>query len=132
MKKFPALLIAALVATCAFAAAAATADPAEQVESTVTIKFAEGGGTAPYYEEDAFKGKVKAKHGCKKDRTVKVFKEGGGLVGKDDTNERGRYEVPAVNPHGDFFAKAKGKKIEKNNGEEFRCKRAKSDTITVP
>src|SRR3712207_3585762 len=98
MKKLSSLLIAALVATCAFATAAAVAAPAEQVESTVTIKFEEGGGVAPYYEEDKFKGKVKAKKGCKKDRTVKVFKEGGGLVGKADTNERGRYEVPAVNP----------------------------------
>ncbi len=131
MNKFPALLIAALVATCAFSVVAASGKATEEVASTVTIKF-EAGGSAPYYEQDQFKGKVKGDEGCKKDRRVKVVKEGGGVVGKDDTNESGRYSVPASNPTGDFFAKVKKATIEKNNGDKIKCLKAKSDSISVP
>lgn len=131
MKKLSSLLVAALAAVCAFAAVAAFADM-DRVNTTVSLKFSEGGGTAPYYGEDSFKGKVRGDRGCKKDRQVKVFKEGGGLVGKDDTNDRGRYAVPANNPTGDFFAKVKRTTIKKANGDKVKCSRAKSDSVSAP
>lgn len=135
MKKVSSLLIAALVATCAFGVVAATAKENIKVESSVTIKFTDGGTTTnPYspYAEDKFSGKVKGKKGCKKGRTVKLIKQGGGVEGKATTDDKGFYDIPANNPTGNFFAKAKKKTINKDNGDKVKCSKATSNTISVP
>ena len=133
MRKLPVLLIAALLATCAFAAVAASASRATEVKSSVTIKFKEGGTTGdPYnpYAEDRFTGKVKGK-GCKDDRKVKVVKQGGGVEGKTTTDDKGFYKVPTGNPTGNFFAKVK-KDTRGKGDDKIKCSKATSNTISVP
>jgi hypothetical protein len=131
MRKLALLLVAALVATVAFGLVAATAAEKTKVKTKVTIKYDSGSG-APYYENASFSGKVKAKKGCKKNRKVKVKQVGGTTVGTDKTNNNGRYEVSAGSfNEGSFFAKAKKKKIHKNN-KTIVCKKGKSKTITIP
>jgi hypothetical protein len=131
MRKLSSLLVAALVATVAFGVLAATAAEKTKVKTKVTIKYNAGTG-APYYENASFSGKVKAKKGCKKNRKVKVKEEGGQTVGKDRSNNNGRYEVAAGSfNEGDFFAKVKKKKLEKK-GKTIVCKKARSKTISVP
>ena len=130
MKKLSSLLIAALVASCVFAAVSAIADTTK-VKSSVTIKF-EDGGVYNEYGQDRFTGKVKGKKGCKKDRTVKVVKQGGGVEGKTTSDAKGFWDVASSNPTGNFFAKVKKETIKKGNGDKIKCSKATSNTISVP
>jgi hypothetical protein len=124
------LFVAALAAVCGFAAVAASAHDAIKVESSVTIKFQQGGPYSPY-AEDTFVGKVKGKKGCKKGRTVKVIKQGGGVEGTANTNRNGFYDVQAKSSKGNFFAKVK-KETHTKHGDKIKCSKAASNTISVP
>ena len=140
MKKLPALLIAALVATCAFAAVA-LADKPTRVDSEVTIKF-DAAGTGPYdpYSQSRFFGKVSGDEGCKKSRKVLVKKVGGGTLGGTRSDAKGRWEVEVKDvgsnfTAGEYFATVKKKTIKVGEGkdhEHFKCKKAQSAAITVP
>lgn len=58
-----------------------------------------------------FKGRLKAVTGsCEDGRRIKVYEKRDGrdrLVGKDDTNNRGRYKVHEAGANGRFYAKSK-------------------------
>jgi hypothetical protein len=136
MKKIS-ILTAALIALFAFTAAVAGAAKGDtkKFDSTITVKYSEGGSTDPYdpYTEAAFKGKVESeKQACVVNRKVKVkSKDGLGTVGSDDTNDDGRYRVEAAGfGPGDYKAKVVTKVIKKKNGGKIVCKSAKAD-ITV-
>jgi hypothetical protein len=142
MKKLT-VLVAALVATLAFGAIAATAAQNKvTVKSKITLKYKPGEyGDPPDfgYPEAVFKGKVgvkggknissKAKKKCKKKRTVVVKQVGGGRFGTTKTDKTGRYSLDASGAYtqpGDYVAKAKKKKKGK-----VLCKKAKSKPVTV-
>ena len=140
MKKLSSLLIAALVATCAFAAIA-IADKPTKVDSEVTIKF-DAAGTGPYdpYGESRFFGKVTAEEkGCKVSRKVLVKRVGGGTLGGTRTDAKGRWELEVSKvgnfTAGEYFATVKKKTIKVGKGDDhkhFKCKKAQSAAITVP
>jgi hypothetical protein len=141
MKKFSSLFIAALVATCAFAVVAATADPPTSVDSDVTIKFSGGSGGGgnygPYDESGKFHGKVSSKKDvCEQGREVAVKREGGGTVGTDKTDAKGSYQVKDDNVKtGKYFAVAKANTVRvrtRNGHKHFGCAKAESDTIKAP
>ena len=137
MKKISTVAIA-LVAVLALSAVTATAaknNKTKKFDSTVTLKYKEGGSTDPYapYEEAVFKGKIESGKGfCFKKRKVKVKGKGGiGTVGSDQTNDSGRYRIDASGfGPGDYKAKAVKKKKKKKNGGKIICKSAKAK-ITV-
>lgn len=135
MKKIS-VLMAALIALFAFAAvASAGKKDTKKFQSTITVKYKQGGSTDPYdpYTEAAFKGQVKSdKKFCEVNRKVKVkSKDGLGTVGSDETNDKGRYRVEAGGwGPGDYKAKAVRKVKKKKNGGKIVCKSASAD-ITV-
>lgn len=134
MKNLSSLLIAALVATCAFGAVAAVAGPPTKVPTDVSIKFTKGaGGTYDPYAESKFHGKVRSKHGCKAKRKVLIKKQGGGTVGSDKTNAKGFYEASVSSGFtaGNYFARVR-KRTVKDDGETFKCKKGVSKTISAP
>lgn len=87
--------------------------------------------------EARFTGKVKSeRRKCKKNRKVVVKRELAGKdakVGSDITNRKGRYVIGQGNgaTPGSYYAKAKKRKIEKKH-KIIVCKKARSETITVP
>ena len=127
------IFVLALFAVMAIGVVAASAakDDKVKVGTTVTLQF--NGGNGPYGEGGKFKGKVKAKKGCKKNRLVKVKKVNGGIVGEDTTDKNGNFEVPAGNDFtpGNYFAKAKKRTIEKKK-KTIVCKSGRSGTIDAP
>ena len=136
MKKIS-MLMAALLAF-AFVATAATAAKPEtiEVDSEITLKFKEGGDGDEYYEQgedDLFSGKVSAKKKCQEDRKVKVFAKKGGRVGKDKTNEQGRYSISVKNAGpGKYFAEVKKRTYKNKKGtKKIVCQAASSDKVTV-
>lgn len=130
--KFKALALA-IVATLAMGVVAAQAGTTKKFNSTVSLQYdpANGGPYDPY-GEDKFKGKVRSpRRKCEKDRIVVVKNVGGGNVGSDVTNDQGNYSVNAsAATTGDYYAVAKRKKF----GSRTRkiCRRAESDTVSVP
>ena len=141
MKKLSSLLIAALVAACAFAANA-IADTPTKVDSEVTIKF-DAAGTGPYdpYSQSRFFGKVtgEGEKACKVSRKVLVKRVGGGTLGGTRTDAKGRWELDVAEvggfQPGEYFATVKKKRIKVGKGDDhthFKCKKAQSAAITVP
>lgn len=63
------------------------------------------------YRSGDFKGRLKAVTGsCEDGRRIKVYEKRSGpdrLVGKDNTNNRGRYKVHEAGGNGRFYAKSK-------------------------
>ena len=141
MKKLLSVLVAALVATCAFAAVA-IADKPKSVDSEVTIKFTPGtiGPYNPYGEEGRFHGKVLAKKGCSAKRKVLVKRVGGGTVGGTFSDAKGRWVVDLKNvggtlQPGEYFATVKKRVVKVGKGKNhrhFKCEKAQSAAITAP
>ena len=124
-------LIAVLVAGT-IGAGLANGAAKKKVKTKVTISFqgSDYGDSFSGKVKPKAKGKIKKK--CRKGRTVTVRQVGGGKVGTDKTNKKGRWIVSAggfVDP-GQYRAKAKKKKV-KVGGSEVVCKRGKSRKITV-
>jgi hypothetical protein len=141
MKKLSSLLVVALVATCAFAAVAATAGKGHKpspVKTDVTVKFTLGTSTSPYYDpyaESKFHGKVSSKHGCKEKRKVLIKKQGGGTIGSDKSDAKGFYEVPVgtdFEAGKNYFASVKKRTVKDDDGDKFKCKKGVSETIKAP
>jgi hypothetical protein len=111
-----ALLVAALASSAALAASRI------EVGSRVTLATS-----------DPFHGKVLSKRdACERNRTVAVFvvREGAdGLYGTTKSNSLGEWSIPAGTPHGDFYAVAKVRSIDKGT-TTLVCKRATSSTVT--
>jgi hypothetical protein len=128
MKKLLAIATA-LTVSVAFCAAIAMAGNNE-VDTSVSINFAAGnGGSYAPYAEDVFSGKVKAKKGCKKNRTI-VLK--GPVGGSTQSAKNGSWEISLGNaPAGSYKATAEIKVIQKKHGV-IVCNKGKSDSITVP
>jgi hypothetical protein len=124
--------IVAMLVVGAVGAGIATAHK-KKIKSTVSIAWHDND---PYYEEgDRFEGDVGSKKKkCRKNRKVTVKRVGGGKVGSDQTNNQGHYVVKLNGDAapGDYFAKAKKKVIKKNKNHKHVCKKAKSNTISVP
>ena len=99
------------------------------VDSTISIRF----------EDGKFRGRVKSpRESCVKNREVKVFKarpvKPDILIGKDHTNENGRYVVPKPSGvTGKFYARAK-RRVTGNPVYDHvhRCRRALSRIIEAP
>jgi hypothetical protein len=125
--------IVAMLVVGAVGAGIATAHK-KKIKSTVTIAWHDNDD--PYYEQgDHFDGDVDSKKKkCRKNRKVTVKRVGGGKVGSDQTNNQGHYvvQVGGEAAPGDYFAKAKKKVIKKNKNHKHVCKKAKSNTISVP
>jgi CSLREA domain-containing protein len=82
---------------------------------------------------DKFKGKVSSKEGtCRKHRLVKLFRIDAGpntFIGKDRTNDRGHFVVPADGPDfGRYMAKAP-KKTRTQGSLKLVCLPAKSEPV---
>lgn len=132
MKKMTTAVLA-LIAIFAIGAIANAApdDKPKKVKTKAGLNYTPGADspTDPYdqaYSRANFSGKVKAKKGCKKGRTVKVRG-----IGTDKTNKRGRYSISggaAAAPDGNYRAVVK-KKVRK--GGDIVCKRARSSRETV-
>jgi hypothetical protein len=115
----------------------ATGAGKKKVKTKVTISF-QGSDYG-----DSFSGKVKAKKAkaklkrkCRKGRKVTVVhRQAGGneRIGTDRSNRRGKWALDAgglVEP-GQYFAKAKKKKVKAKGGGKAICKKRKSKPITV-
>jgi hypothetical protein len=123
---------AILVATFAVAAAVALAHKA-QIDTSVTL-------TAPTGSATTFTGTVSAKGGCKKERSVSLFRtdeySGKTLVGTATTDTSGGFSI-AVNPasSGSYQATVAPKKVKKGkkkNGKpkhKHKCLEGSSPTI---
>jgi hypothetical protein len=101
----------------------------KKVESSITLNFSQG--SLPYspYTQDVFSGRVKAKKGCKKNRTVEINNTA--LSGTTDSS--GDYVIAAGNVSPGTYTATVLKKIRKNNnGTKIICKPATSDPVTVP
>lgn len=94
---------------------------AKAYKTTVSIDYVDG----------HFKGKLSSGSGeCEVHRVVKIFKrtaDGKVLVGKDTTNDRGRYNVDLMTAKGKHFARA----VRTEPMADTICRRADSKTITV-
>jgi hypothetical protein len=99
-----------------------------KVKSKITLSFANGGGTYSPYTQDTFFGQVKAKKGCKKNRTVKLV----GTTLKDKTDKAGDYAIGAGNASaGSYTTKVKKKKFSTGNGDRVVCKAKTSKPVVV-
>ena len=120
-----AALIVCAVLTAAVAAVPALATNVVKIDSKVTIS-----AHAP-----AFHGRVKSdNHACETGRKVKLFKRRHGpdhLLGHDETNHRGRWQV-GVNPlsSGAYYAKVT-RREEGTAGTIYVCRRDRSRTRVV-
>jgi hypothetical protein len=119
-----ALMVCAALAT-AVAAVPALATNVVKIDSKVTIS-----AHAP-----AFHGRVKSdNHACETGRKVKLFKRRHGpdhLLGHDETNHRGRWQV-GMNPlsSGAYYAKVT-RREEGTAGTIYVCRRDRSRTRVV-
>ena len=139
MKK-PLVLIAGIVAVVGLCAAVVVAEDTSKVRSSVSIKF-HPGSEEP--DDGWFSGRVKAKKGCQRGRTVVVIGPYG-KAGSDRSNARGKFEI--VEPYGragrerrahrggpyPHFAVAKERKTAKDNGDKIVCKEGRSKKVRVP
>jgi CSLREA domain-containing protein len=96
-----------------------------RVRATISLEWLPGA--------DRFKGKVTSKEGtCRKHRLVKLFRIDTGpntFIGKDRTNDRGRFVVPADGPDfGRYMAKAP-KKTRTQDSLKLICLPAKSEPV---
>ncbi len=119
MKK-PFVLIAAIVAVVGLGTAVAVAKETTKVRTSVSIRGA----------ITSFHGRVKAKRGCEKQRTVTLHHRGehpGELLRTDQSYNSGRYRIfpTQVSPVVDHRVVVH-RKIIKKYGERIVCKRAQS------
>jgi hypothetical protein len=123
---------AAILVVAAVGAGVATAHK-KKIKSTVTIQWSDNDD--PYDATgETFSGDVGSKKKkCRKGRQVTVKEQGGVSVGTDKTNKQGHYRIVVGNADsGAYFAKVKKKVIKKNQKHKHVCKKARSDTISVP
>jgi len=93
---------------------AATASAATSTKLVISLKL------------PAFNGTVQSsKAACKKNRTVKLYKEKAGpdrLLGTDKSNKKGKWSIPAKLSSGNYYAKAP---------KRGSCSAAKSNVLPV-
>jgi hypothetical protein len=91
-------------------------------------------GVSIAYSANAFHGSVESPSArCERHRTVSIFKVRPGddsLVGRDETNRRGRYRVPEQGANGRFYAKV-ARKVVGGYNNTVVCQSARSGTIRV-
>jgi hypothetical protein len=130
MKKLGVMVTALVLCVALGVTSLAIAKPqTKKVTSTITLTFTQG--SLPYspYTPDRFFGDVKAKKGCKKDRTVVI--DGTSLTTTTDSS--GDYSIDAGNvAAGTYTATVTKKKRKKDNGTKIICKPDTSDPVTVP
>lgn len=113
-------------------ASAGKNDDTKKFDSEITVNY-DDGGTGPYAEEPAFKGKVKSdKDACERERKVTVKRRSNGdTVGSVFTDDDGKYRIGAAGfGPGKYDAKASKKVIKKDNGDKIICKKAEA-SVTV-
>jgi hypothetical protein len=118
-------LIAIAAMSMALVAVAGAKPQVKHVKSTISLTFTNG--SAPY-TQDEFSGRVKAKKGCKKNRTVTI--DGTALSGKTDSSGDFKIAAGDVAP-GTYTATVAKKNRKTNNGTKIVCKAATSGSITV-
>lgn len=116
---------------------------AEIFESALSIKFADS--------SDTFKGGVDASESdgsaafaprqsirptiCERNRTVELFKVKDGndkKVGRDETNEDGRWSLKKDDPQGVFYAVVIEEELEADDGTIVVCEEANSKSLRPP
>ena len=115
------MFVVALMLT-ALASSAALAASRIEVGSRVTLSTS-----------DPFHGKVLSRRdACERNRTVAVYvvtPSGDNLYDTTRSNADGAWSIPAGMPHGDFYAVARARSIDKGT-TIIVCKRATSPTVT--
>jgi hypothetical protein len=132
LPRIAAIAVIALLAVGAMGGGFAVAH-VKKFFTDVTIKYSAN----PYYG-DQFSARLRSnKNRCEKHRKVKVLQKQPGkddLFGTDRTNRHGKYVVApggSASP-GDYYAKAKKKKLKHNRHHKHVCKKGRSDAISVP
>ena len=131
------VLIAAIVAVVGIGAAVAVAKETIEVPTSVTLHVTGGGGQAPGDPHRLFSGKVTAKKGCQKGRTVVLVGYGyTSPVGQDESNARGKFKIVEQlrrSRLGTYpYRVVVKRKITKNSGDKIVCKTGKAILHGVP
>ena len=129
MKK-PFVLIAGIVAVVGLGTAVAVAEDTTKVRTSVSIK------PSPNDSVDSLSGRVKAKKGCEKRRTVSLQQgsqeSGRHLSDKSDNRGRyrfGRYRLSPGDPFVTHYWVVVHREIIEKDGERIVCKRARSKKV---
>ena len=127
MKK-PFVLIAAIVAVVGLGTGVAVAKETTKVRTSVKLEYSANGAA-----DSSFSGQVKARKGCQKGRTVALWDRYGGHRASDRSDARGRYKI-TYSPYpgtGPYFAKARERKITKDNGDKIVCREGTSKRVAT-
>ncbi len=143
MKK-PFVFIAAIVAVVCLGAVVAVAKDTTRVPTSVKLHFTgEGGGKPGHPARRYFSGKVTAKKGCQKGRTVVLIRRTRmAPVGSDKSNARGKfklvehlfaYQVKHLlrDRRGHYRVVVEKRKITKDNGDKIVCGWKRSATVRL-
>ena len=103
----------------------------------VELEFTQGFTPYSPYSQDTFTGKVKAKKGCKRKRTIKIQQRSVpsldliSVLGTTTSNGEGAFALGTDTPVGTYTARAKKRKRTSANGTKIICKKGTSAPLTV-